>query len=119
MQRLVEATDGTRLERPLPDLAAQAEALAPSLLRDVDSETSDETAEADEFLPERLALELTRNEVARLGELIALADEVQGEAKIDRLLALIAEELPSGEPVEPVLLFAEYKATQSLVVNAL
>ena len=78
--------------------------------------TADEMAEAEESLPGRLALALMRDEVARLGELIALADQVQGEAKIERLLALISDELPD---LEPVLLFTEYKATQALVVNAL
>jgi superfamily II DNA or RNA helicase len=78
--------------------------------------TADEKAEAEEALPARLALALMRDEVARLDELIALADRVQEEAKIERLLALISDELPDSEPV---LLFTEYKATQALVVNAL
>jgi superfamily II DNA or RNA helicase len=78
--------------------------------------TADEMAEAEEALPARLALALMRDEVARLDELIALADRVTGEAKIERLLALISNELPDSEPA---LLFTEYKATQALVVNAL
>lgn len=87
----------------------------PGVSPDTDA-TTDEMAEAEEDLPARLALALMRDEVARLDELIALADRVQYEAKIDRLLALISDELPNREPV---LLFTEYKATQALVMNAL
>ena len=47
---------------------------------------------------------------------MALTDEVVAETKIERLVALVRDELP---PAEPVLLFTEYKTTQALVVNAL
>lgn len=99
----------------LASSAVASEASEPAPTLDPDA-TADEMAEAEEALPERLALALMRDEVARLDELIALADRVQGEAKIERLLALISDELPDSEPV---LLFTEYKATQALVVNAL
>jgi ERCC4-related helicase len=61
-------------------------------------------------------VQLVAGEIERLDELIALADQVPEETKITRLLSLLAQELPPGEPV---LLFTEYKATQALVVNAL
>jgi ERCC4-related helicase len=82
----------------------------------VEPETLDEAAEADEALPESVTVLLMRDEIERIDELLTLADAVEQETKIGRLLDLIAEELPSEEPI---LLFTEYKATQALVINAI
>lgn len=81
-----------------------------------DQATFDDIAEAEEALPASAAVMLMEDEVARIGELLELADAIGAETKIERLLALIQQDLPSDEPV---LLFTEYKATQALVVNAL
>jgi hypothetical protein len=56
------------------------------------------------------------DEIQRLDELVALADAITQETKIERLLQMIGEEFG---PDEPILLFTEYKATQALIVNAL
>ncbi len=81
-----------------------------------DPETLDEIAEIEESRPVQIAVLLMQDEIARLDEIIALADEIRGETKIATLLDLIENELPEGEPL---LLFTEYKATQALVHKAL
>ena len=81
-----------------------------------DQATLDEVAEAEEALPGTAAIVLMKDEIQRLGDLVALTEEVVAETKIDRLVALVRDELPAAEPV---LLFTEYKTTQALVVNAL
>lgn len=81
-----------------------------------DEATLDEVAEAEETLPESAGVLLMKDEIRRLDELLDLSDAVTVETKIERLLTLIGDKLPTGEPV---LLFTEYKATQALIVNAL
>jgi len=81
-----------------------------------DQATFEDIAEAEEALPGSAAVMLMEDEVARIGELLELADAIMSETKIERLMSLIEEDLPAEEPV---LLFTEYKATQALVVNAL
>lgn len=81
-----------------------------------EAETLDEAAEQDEALPDQLALFLMQGEIERLDDLITLALGITAEAKIARLIALIDEQLPPGEPL---LLFTEYKSTQALVIAAL
>ena len=78
--------------------------------------TLDDVAEAEELLPGSAAILLMKDEIERLDELVALSEDVVVETKIERLAALIRNELPAAEPV---LLFTEYKTTQALVVNAL
>lgn len=85
-------------------------------LPDHEQATFDELAEAEEALPGSAAVLLMEDEIQRLGELIALADAIVRETKIERLLQMIGEEFG---PDEPILLFTEYKATQSLIINAL
>ena len=107
------------LVRRRAKLAAVAEqARAPKLVvpQSIEDETLDERAEADENAWEKVLAELIEGEVARLDELLELAQPIVREQKIDRLVNLIAAELP---PNEPVLLFTEYKATQAIVVDAL
>ena len=83
---------------------------------DEGQEPSDETSAAEEELVAAEArLDLARDEVGWLTQLIELSLGTERETKIERLLSLIAEEFPD----EPLLLFTEYKATQALVVNAL
>ncbi|MCB1470355.1 MAG: DEAD/DEAH box helicase family protein, partial [Rhizobiaceae bacterium] len=78
--------------------------------------TFDDLSEAEEALPGSAAVLLMEDEVQRLDELIALADAIIRETKIERLLQMIGEEFG---PDEPILLFTEYKATQALIINAL
>jgi len=63
----------------------------------------------------RLTLELMENECDRLTELIAAADQVTSETKIETIVEAVRE-LPSNESV---LFFTEYKVTQSLLISAL
>ena len=62
-----------------------------------------------------LYLELMENECARLDELIAAADKVVVETKIETIINHIRL-LPPGESV---LFFTEYKVTQAVLVDAL
>lgn len=61
------------------------------------------------------ALELMNGECSRLEELIAAADEVQNETKVEAILDVVRS-LPESEPV---LFFTEYKSTQALLISAL
>ena len=63
----------------------------------------------------KLSLELMENECDRLEELIAAADQVVGETKIETIVESIRR-LPVGESV---LFFTEYKVTQALLMSAL
>jgi SNF2 family DNA or RNA helicase len=85
-------------------------------LPDDEQATFDDLAEAEEALPGSAAVLLMEDEIQRLDELIALADAIVTETKVERLLQMIGEEFDTGEPI---LLFTEYKATQALIVNAL
>jgi ERCC4-related helicase len=78
--------------------------------------TFDDTADAEEALPVSAAVVLTKDEIQRFDELIALSEGISIETKIERLLLMIRNECSDEEPV---LLFTEYKATQALVINAL
>lgn len=85
------------------------------ILPDDEQATLDDIAEAEESLPGAVAALLMEDEIARIGELLGLADAILVETKIERLMSMLDTELAE----EPVLLFTEYKATQALVVNAL
>ena len=85
-------------------------------LPDDEQATLDEVAEAEEELPGSAAIVLMEDEIRRLDALISLSDDITVETKIERLMALIGDDLPTDEPV---LLFTEYKATQALIVNEL
>ena len=63
----------------------------------------------------KLNLDLMENECDRLNELIAAADQVTSETKIETIVKTIRA-LPGNESV---LLFTEYKVTQSLLLSAL
>ena len=83
-----------------------------------DGSDQDRLAELDERIGELDAkLRLVEDEEPRLRELIALADEIDRETKIER----IVEELRDGGRFagRSVLLFTEYKATQALLLSRL
>jgi SNF2 family DNA or RNA helicase len=106
----------TKRRAKLADVAEQARAPSVTLTEVDDDETLDDRARADEEAWSKMLAELMEGEIARLGELLELAEPIQKERKIERLVDLIESDLPAGEPV---LLFTEYKATQALVVDAL
>ncbi|WCT74194.1 SNF2-related protein [Sphingomonas naphthae] len=98
----------------LEQTADEARTLA---MREEEGRTLDDrAADEEDRTPFAILAELMDGEIARLDELIELAEPIRQEHKIRRLVDLIEGELP---PNEPVLLFTEYKATQALVVNAL
>ncbi len=106
----------TKRRAKLADVAEQARAPSVAITEGDDDETLDDRARADEEAWGKMLAELMEGEIARLDELLELAEPIQRERKIERLVELIDTDLPNGEPV---LLFTEYKATQALVVDAL
>jgi hypothetical protein len=102
------------LERRRAMLAKKVSGGAASV--EVEPETLDEAAEAEEERPDHLALMLMQDEIERLDEILTLAYRIENETKVGRLVKLIETRLPADEPV---LLFTEYKATQALVLSAL
>jgi hypothetical protein len=74
----------------------------------------DESARLVEQVVEE-SLRLMANEAERLRELLAAAERVPVETKLEKLLTLVRGELSN----ESLLIFTEYKATQSLILNAL
>lgn len=76
---------------------------------------SDELNRIEEQIAEAASLQVVADEEARLAELIAAADEVRAETKIEQILATIDARFPDRS----VLFFTEYKATQSLLMSAL
>lgn len=100
----------------LADVVKRSNDPAPVSLPDDEQATFDDLSEAEEALPGSATVLLMEDEIHRLDELIALADAIVQETKIERLLQMIGEEFG---PDEPILLFTEYKATQALIVNAL
>ena len=60
-------------------------------------------------------LRLMENEEPRLRELVAAADKVRRETKIERIVSILHSEYAGRQ----VLFFTEYKATQSLLMSAL
>lgn len=106
----------TKRRAKLADVAEQARTPSVAIMEGDDDETLDDRARADEEAWGKMLAELMEGEIARLDELLELAEPIQHERKIERLVDLIETDLPTGEPV---LLFTEYKATQALVVDAL
>ncbi|WP_033412279.1 DEAD/DEAH box helicase [Methylosarcina fibrata] len=61
------------------------------------------------------SLQLMENEIEHLRELVDLAERIDSETRIERVVQVIQERFAG----EQVLLFTEYKATQALVISAL
>ena len=61
------------------------------------------------------SLLLMENEIEHLRELVDSAEQIASETRIERVVQVIQERFVD----EQVLLFTEYKATQSLVISAL
>lgn len=100
----------------LADLVKRSNEPTTVSLPEEEQATFEELSEAEEALPGSAAVLLMEDEIQRLDELIAIADAITEETKIERLLRMIGDEFG---PDEPILLFTEYKATQALIVNAL
>jgi ERCC4-related helicase len=107
-----------RLAR-IADGRAQAEELDRRLQeyrRDLDEERGDAVAEAEEQLTEIAAkMQLMEDEEPTLRALVELAESIEDETKIERLVALTRGRFKGRS----VLFFTEYKATQSLIMSAL
>jgi hypothetical protein len=80
-----------------------------------DAEDLDSSNLVIEDVIAKLTLELMENECDRLEELIAAADEVAHETKIETIVNSVRQ-LPAGESV---LFFTEYKVTQALLISTL
>ena len=112
-RRLARLQDAkARIEESSPDVARMDE-----LLGDDDPANLDELARLEERLVENLgtAINLNPNEIPALEELLAAADEVGKETKIERILQVVDESFAGRS----VLFFTEYKATQALLMGAL
>jgi len=67
-----------------------------------------------QLLEKLVVNKLMENEEPRLRELLAAADKVRKETKIDTIVSILQNEYGNRK----VLLFTEYKATQSLLMSA-
>lgn len=105
-QQLEEAK--RRLDEHLDHLGAEYGGLE-SFGRD------DELSRLEEELASLAAVHLMQDEEPRLRELLAAAECVQRETKIEKILSLVGIRFPGRS----VLFFTEYKATQSLLMSEL
>ncbi len=69
----------------------------------------------EELLSLATGVQLMEDEEPRLRELLAAAERVQQETKIEKILSLLESRFPGRS----VLFFTEYKATQSLLMSEL
>lgn len=84
-----------------------------SLEKSVSGDEMSKLEEAISILSAKLRL--MKNEEKMLQELIALADEVKEETKIEKIMDLVNNEFSDRS----ILFFTEYKATQSLLMSEL
>jgi len=113
LNRLIEAkakVSEQLREREARDLIKRAEQYA-------DPESADDGDVVNQ-LDEEMALSLVMlmaDEEPRLRELLDAANAVRDETKIGKIISILESQFKN----RPVLLFTEYKATQSLVMSAL
>lgn len=113
LKRIVEARQrleelGRKREEAKKRLVAEYEGLE-------QESDFDELNKKEEDELSQLLVQLMADEEPRLQELIAAADAVNEETKVRKIMDLLEERFPE----QPVLLFSEYKATQSLVMSEL
>jgi superfamily II DNA or RNA helicase len=110
LARLQEAK--VKIEESTPQVARIEE-----LLADDDPANMDELSRLEEQVVENLggAVNLNPNEIPALEELLATADDVVKETKIERILEVVEESFADRS----VLFFTEYKATQALLMSEL
>lgn len=108
--RLKEAK--AKIEESNPQIMRYEELLAAD-----DPANLDELSRLEEMVFENLggAVNLNPNEIPILEELLASADEVVKETKIERILEVVEDLFPG----KSVLFFTEYKATQALLMSEL
>ena len=111
-----------RLARLRQEKTKTEESHAKALARLKELQADDDPANQDEIslLEEKLAqnllgVGLNPSEIAALEELLAAANEVTEETKIQRILSVVDESFAG----KSVLFFTEYKATQALLMSAL
>lgn len=87
------------------------------LMQQDDPADADEVARLEEKLLENLAdvIHLNPNEIPALEELLAAADAVTRETKLERILEVVEQRFPDRS----VLFFTEYKATQAKLMSSL
>ena len=101
----------TKLGESREDLARLQE-----LAAEDDPANQDEISRLEERVAELLrGIDLNPDEIPALEELLAAANEVTDETKIERILAVVDESFADRS----VLFFTEYKATQALLMSAL
>jgi ERCC4-related helicase len=110
LARLQEAK--VKIEESTPQVVRIEE-----LLADDDPANMDELSRLEEQVVENLggAVNLNPNEIPALEELLAAADDVVKETKIERILEVVDGSLADRS----VLFFTEYKATQALLMSEL
>ena len=110
LARLQEAK--VKIDESAPQIARIEE-----LLADDDPASMDELSRLEEQVAENLGgvVNLNPNEIPALEELLAAADDVAKETKIERILQVVEESFASRS----VLFFTEYKATQALLMSEL
>jgi superfamily II DNA or RNA helicase len=110
LQRLVaQRQKHAELRRRLDDIGAEYKNLE-------DAGPNDETGRLEEELAELAAgVQLMADEEPRLRELLAAADLVRRETKIEKVLSLLEGQFANRS----VVFFTEYKATQSLLLSEL
>ena len=102
----------TRIEESRKEDLARLQALQ----AEDDPANQDEISRLEERLAESLfGVGLNPSEIPALEELLAAANDVTEETKIQRILTVVAESFAE----ESVLFFTEYKATQALLMSAL
>ena len=100
-----------RLEESREDLARLQE-----LRTEDDPANLDEVSRLEERVAETLrGVDLNPNEIPALEELLAAANDVTDETKVERILTVVDELFADRS----VLFFTEYKATQALLMSAL
>jgi len=91
-------------------------AVAREARSEVDMSDPDVQAALEESRAERdIKVKLMADEILRLEELVEAAQAVRSETKVERLMETIAADFAGRS----VLIFTEYKATQSLLLSAL
>ena len=100
-----------KLEQSREDLARLQD-----LLAEDDPANQDEVSRLEERVAESLrGVDLNPDEIPALEELLAAANDVTDETKIERILTVVDESFADRS----VLFFTEYKATQALLMGAL
>ncbi len=97
------------LRRKVEDLESEYETLESSGPNDEIGRIEEQIAELAD------GVQLMIDEEPRLRELLAAADQVSRETKIEKVLSLVESRFAN----QPVVFFTEYKATQSLLMSEL